>query len=387
MYKKTHTRLLFVWASLLISDFALSQPPRGPLVVSPQVLPNKKVTFRYLAPSAKEVRLAGSQFGAANVPMAKDSIGIWSVTVGPIKPDIYPYSFTVDGVTVMDPANVDFFPNERFKASLVDVPGFTPLIHSMRDVPHGSVTYEYYPSAQGTTGALVVYTPPGYDKDPTKKYPVFYLISGTTDTEETFFKVGRTNLILDNLIAEGKAKPMIIVMPYGNIEARIAAQKGGAKPADPTGRESADAMSRMKNFAEDMTKNIIPYVDKNYRTVPNRDNRAIGGFSRGGGQTLRTAFWNMDTFSWICCYSAYLPPTEMESSYQSIVSNPDNTNKQLKLLWVSVGTEDFLYNSTAEFLNYLTSKMINYRSLITGGGHTWMNVKTYLAETAQMLFK
>ena len=387
MFQKAFFRFLFTCPMVGICAIALGQPPRGPLVVSPQVLPDKKVTFRYLAPSAKEVRLAGSQFGAANLPMKKDSIGIWSVTVGPVKPDIYPYSFTVDGVTVMDPANVDFFPNERFKASLVDVPGFTPLIHAMRDVPHGSVNYEYYPSAEGTTGSLVIYTPPGYDKNASAKYPVFYLISGTTDTEETFFKVGRTNLILDNLIAEGKAKPMIVVMPYGNVEARIAAQNGGGKPADPTGRESADAMSRMKNFEQDMVKNIIPYVDKNYRTIPNKDNRAIGGFSRGGGQTLRTAFWNMDKFSWICCYSAYLPPAEMESSYQSIVSNADNTNKQLKLLWVSVGTEDFLYNSTAEFLNYLTSKIINYKSLISGGGHTWMNVKTYLAETAQLLFK
>jgi enterochelin esterase-like enzyme len=378
---------LFLCPMLCICCVAISQPPRGAFVISPQVLADKKVTFSYLAPSAKEVRLAGSQFGATSLPMKKDSAGIWRITVGPVKPDIYPYSFTVDGVTVMDPANVDFFPNERFKASLVDVPGFTPLIHAMRDVPHGSVNYEFYPSAEGTTGSLVVYTPPGYDKNASAKYPVFYLISGTTDTEETFFKVGRTNLILDNLIAEGKAKPMIVVMPYGNVEARIAAQKGGAKPADPSGRESADAMSRMKNFEQDMVKNIIPHVDKNYRTIPNKDSRAIGGFSRGGGQTLRTAFWNMDKFSWICCYSAYLPPAEMESSYASIVSNPDNTNKQLKLLWVSVGTEDFLYNSTAEFLNYLTSKKINYKSLITGGGHTWMNVKTYLAETAQLLFK
>jgi enterochelin esterase-like enzyme len=387
MNKKTTARILFLFTTFCVYCFAISQPPRGVLVVSPQVLPDKKVTFRYLAPAAKDVKLGGSQFGAAQVPMNKDSIGIWSVTVGPVRPDIYPYSFIVDGVTVMDPANEDFFPNERFKASLVDVPGFTPLIHAMRDVPHGSVNYEYYPSAQETTGTLVIYTPPGYDKDPLKKYPVFYLISGTTDTEETWFKVGRTNLILDNLIAEGKAKPMIIVMPYGNIDARIAEQKGGAKPADPTGRESADALNRMKGFADDVTKNVIPYVDKSYRTIANKDNRAIGGFSRGGGQTLRTAFWNMDKFSWICCYSAYLSPKEIESSFQSIVSNPDNTNKQLKLLWVSVGNEDFLYNDTAEFLNYLQSKKINYKSLITGGGHTWMNTKIFLAETAQLLFK
>ena len=144
---------------------------------------------------------------------------------------------------------------------------------------------------------MVIYTPPGYDKNPLKKYPVFYLISGTTDTEETFFKVGRTNLIIDNLIAEGKAQPMIIVMPYGNPAATIAEQKGGSKPADPVGRESADAMARMKGFADDLTGNVISYVDKNYRTIPNRDNRAIGGFSRGGGQTLRTAFWNIDKFA------------------------------------------------------------------------------------------
>jgi enterochelin esterase family protein len=386
MLVKLISRVLFLLALLHVSGLIIGQPPRGPFVMSPQVLPDKKVTFRYLAPAAKDVKLGGSQFGAANIPMKKDSIGIWSVTVGPIKPDIYPYSFVVDGVTVMDPSNEDFFPNERFKASLVDVPGFTPLIHAVRDVPHGSVNYEYYPSIEGTTGSLVVYTPPGYDKDATKKYPVFYLISGTTDTEETFYKVGRTNLILDNLIAEGKAKPMIIVMPYGNMEARLAEQKAGAKPADPV-RDSPDAITRMRRFEQDLTKNVIPHIDKSYRTIPNRDNRAIGGFSRGGGQTLRTAFWNMDKFSWICAYSANLPSNEMESTYASIVSNPDNTNKQLKLLWVGVGTEDFLYNDVATFLNYLTSKKINYKSLITGGGHTWMNVKTYLAETAQLLFR
>jgi enterochelin esterase-like enzyme len=387
MHHKTLMRFLAVWTMLWMYGFVIGQPPRGPLVVSPQVLPDKKVTFRYLAPSAKDVKLAGGQFSAMQVPMVKDSVGIWSITVGPVKPDIYPYSFIVDDVNVMDPANEDFFPNERFKASLVDVPGFTPLIHAMRNVPHGSVNYEYYPSAQGTTGSLVVYTPPGYDKEPLKKYPVFYLISGTTDTEEAWFKVGRTNMILDNLIAEGKAKPMIIVMPYGNIEARIAEQKGLPKPADPTGRESIEAMTRAKTFEDDLVKNIIPYVDRNYRTIPNKDNRAIGGFSRGGGQTLRAGFGNMDKFSWICCYSAYLTQKEMESGYQPIVANADNTNKQLKLLWVSVGNEDFLYNDTAAFLNYLTSKKINYKSLITGGGHTWMNTKVFLAEAAQLLFK
>lgn len=380
------TLLKIALGTLLSVQTLLAQPPRGPFVVSPQVLADKKVTFRYLAPTAKEVKLAGGLFGASNAPMVKDSIGIWSVTVGPVRPDIYSYNFVVDGVSVMDPANEDFFPNERFKSSLFEVPGFTPMIHSVRDVPHGSVNYEYYSSVEGTTGTLVIYTPPGYDKDPSKKYPVFYLISGTTDTEETFFKAGRTNFILDNLIAEGKAKPMIVVMPYGNIEARVAHHKGDPTPPDPV-RDSPDGLVRMRRFSDDLTKNVIPFVDKTYRTIANRDSRAIGGFSRGGGQTLRTSFWNMDQFSWICAYAANLPTSELDGTYSAITSNPEATNKRLKLLWVSVGNEDFMYNDVATFLNYLTAKKINYKSLVTGGGHTWPNVRTYLAETAQLLFK
>lgn len=387
MNTKSTARLFFFFTLLFVSHILIGQPPRGPLIVSPQVLPDKKVTFRYLAPTAKEVKLGGSQFGASQVPMTKDTSGVWSVTVGPIRPDIYPYSFIVDGVTVMDPANEDFFPNERFKASLVDVQGFTPLVHAMQDVPHGSVNYEYYPSVEGSTGSLVVYTPPGYGKDHAKKYPVFYLISGTTDTEETFFKVGRTNLILDNLIAEGKAQPMIVVMPYGNPLARIAEQTGKSKPSDMMARDGEDALNRAKLFETDLITKVIPYIEKNYRTISNRESRAIGGFSRGGGQTLRTALGNMDKFSWICCYAAYITPAEMEKNYTQVVDNPATTNKQLNLFWVSVGNEDFLYNQTAGFLNYLTSKKINYKSLVTGGGHTWMNVKVFLAETAQLLFK
>ncbi|GGB81574.1 esterase [Dyadobacter sediminis] len=386
MHITTVSRLLFLWMVLGLCLAGKAQPPRGPFIVSPQVLPDKKVTFRYLAPAAKEVKLAGGLFGASNAPMTKDSIGIWSVTVGPVVPDVYSYNFVVDGISVMDPANEDFFPNERFKSSLFEVPGFTPTIHALRDVPHGSVNYEYYPSVEGTTGTVVVYTPPGYDQNPGKRYPVFYLISGTTDTEETFFKAGRTNFILDNLIAEGKAKPMIVVMPYGNMEARIAEQTGNPKPADPV-RDSPDAMVRMRRFEQDLIQNVIPYVDKTYRTLADKDNRAIGGFSRGGGQTLRTAFWNPDTFSWICAYSANLPTSELEGTYASIISNPEKTNKQWKMLWVGVGTEDFMYKDVATFLNYLSVKKINYKSMITGGGHTWINVKTYLMETAQLLFK
>lgn len=376
------TLTLFLFLTLRLG----AQPPRGPFIVSPQVNNDRTVTFRYLAPLAAVVKLSG-QFLSSPINMTKDSIGIWSATVGPVDPDIYPYSFQVDGVTVMDPANVSFFPNERFKASLVDVPANQPLVHTLRDVPHGTVTYEYYTSVEGSTGSVVVYTPPGYEKNSSAKYPTFYLISGTTDTEETFFKVGRTNIILDNLITDGKAKPMIIVMPYGNPMARIAEQRGKPKPSDPRSREGDDAMARAKLFETDLVNHVIPHIEKNYRVIADRDHRAIGGFSRGGGQTLRTAFGNMDKFAWICSYSSYLSTSEMESKFKPIVDNARNTNKRLKLLWVSVGKDDFLYPQAAEFMDYLKSKNVNYKSLITPGGHTWMNVKTYVAQTAPLLFQ
>jgi enterochelin esterase-like enzyme len=379
--------LLCFLCTLVVVKIALSQPPRGPFVISPQINPDKTITFRYLAPAAKKGVKLNAQFQKEPVAMSKDASGIWSIIVGPVKPDIYPYSFLVDGVTVMDPSNVAFFPNERFKSSLVDIPGDVPLVHSLKDVPHGTVTYEYYPADEGTIGTLVTYTPPDYNKNPSKKYPVFYLISGTTDNEEAWFKVGRANLILDNLIADGKATPMIIVMPYGNVAARIAAQTGGAKPADPPVRDSEEAIKRAKAFELDLMNNIIPYVEKNYRVIANSANRAIGGFSRGGGQTLRIAFGNMGAFSWICCYSAYVTAKEIESNYKFLIDNPGRTNKQLKLFWISVGDEDFLYKPTVEFMNYLTSKNITYKSLISPGGHTWMNTKAYLTETAQLLFK
>ena len=373
---------------LYLPVLVMGQPPRGPLASGPRIAADKSVTFSYIAPNAKDVKLSGQFLKGGPLAMTKNAQGTWTVTTPPVTPDIYPYNFVVDGISVMDPANQWFFTNERFKGSLLDVPGDSPLVHSVKDVPHGAVNYELYNNAAGgTIGSLVVYTPPGYDKNPNKKYPVFYAISGTTDTEETFYKVGKINLILDNLIAEGKAKEMIVVMPYGNVEARVAEQKGGQKPNDPADREGDEAVTRARNVGTDIVKNIIPFIDKNYRTLANRENRAIGGFSRGGGHTLHTAFGNMDKFAYICSYSAYLTPQLMEKEYKFIAGEPEKTNKQLKLLWVSVGTEDRLHPGAVEFLAYLKDHKVNTKSLITGGGHTWMNVKNYVAQTLPLLFQ
>lgn len=348
--------------------------PRPAPFQSPEVHPDRKVTFRLKAPEAKKVELSG-QFLKGNQIMEKDDSGVWSLTVGPVEPNLYPYNFVVDGTGVSEPSNPDVFPNERFKPSLVDIPAEPPLLHAIRDVPHGEMSYLSYESKTlHRTRPLVVYTPPGY-RESTEKYPVLYLVSGTTDTEETWYKAGRANIILDNLIAEKKAVPMIVVMPYGNMM--------GAAPM-PSSPQAAD-MYRV--FNDELTGNILPYVEANFRVLAVRDNRAIAGFSRGGGQSLFTAFNNPDKFAWIGSYSAYLTPEVCDNYFADLVSQSESTNAKLKLLWLGVGKDDFLYQPATAFVNYLKQKNLAHQSLITEGGHTWMNARHYLAETLQLYFK
>ena len=206
------TRLLtFLTLSgcLALGSTSQAQAPRAPQIQSPVVHPDRTATFSFRAPVAKKVELT-AQFLKGSQPLTPDTNGVWSVTVGPIEPNLYPYNFVVDGVGIADSANQDLFPNERFKASLVDVPGDKPALHSVQDVPHGDLTYCYYQSrVLNRTRPLIVYTPPSYRKG-NGRYPVLYLVSGTTDTEETWFKVGRANFILDNLIAQKKAVPDIM---------------------------------------------------------------------------------------------------------------------------------------------------------------------------------
>ena len=375
--KASSTKLHLTAASVLglaLGLNALAQAPRPPQLQSPVVHPDRTVTFNFRAPNAKKVELS-AQFLKGNQPLTADTNGVWSVTVGPVEPNLYPYDFVVDGVSVADPANPDLFPNERFKTSLVDIPGDQPSLHSVQDVPHGEMTYCYYQSKTlGRTRPLIVYTPPGY-REGKKKYPVFYLVSGTTDTEETWFKAGRANFILDNLIAQKKAVPMIIVMPYGNMMM-------GTPP--PTSLQAADMY---KVFNDELVGNIMPYVEANYRVSRDREKRAIAGFSRGGGQSLFTGFNNLDKFAWIGSYSAYLTPEVFDKYFASAAADPKATNKKLKLLWLGVGKADFLYKQAVEFDEYLKGKKIEHQSLVTEGGHTWMNARHYLAETLQLYFK
>lgn len=336
---------------------------RPPSLNSPEVHPDHSITFRYFSRKARKVTLNG-EFLSAPVRMVKDTSGVWSITVPPVKPDIYPYSFRVDSVQIADPNNTYIFANERFKRSIVDVPGDQPLVHSLQNVPHGKISYRYYKSGTlGTTRTLLVYTPPGFDANSKTKYPVLYLIHGGSDTEETWTKVGRANLIADNLIAQGKARPMIIVMPYANVA--------------PAPREA---------FTNDMMNDIVPFIEANYPVQADSHHRAVAGFSVGGGQTLNIGLTHPDKFAYVCSYAPYTETEEFKRNFTNWAPDATTMNKQLKLFNISVATEDFLYESVKRNIAMFKEKNLTVDTLIVPGGHTWMNCKLYLANTLQQVF-
>lgn len=339
-------------------------------VLTSPVVGKDSVLFRISAPAASKVELKG-QFIKYRIPLERNEKGLWQVSVAKPSPDIYPYSFVVDGVEVSDPGNVRLFPNESFKSSMLEIPDSTAL-YTVRDVPHGKIHYDLYKSGVlDEFRNLLVYTPAEYDKNPMKNYPVFYLISGTTDTEEVWYKVGNVNLILDNLIASGEAEPMIVVMPYGYMN------NGTPQPSSLEAAEMYDV------FARELTESVMPYIESNYRTVPDKYYRAIAGFSRGGGQSMFTALRHPDKFGWLNSYSAYLTPEVIDKYFPNVVSDC----KDLKSLWFGVGKSDFLYNDVVENLNYFKSRNIEYDSFIPEGGHTWMHARKCLVHSLRTLFK
>lgn len=348
---------------IIFLSSASIQGQRPTLLNSPEVNPDSSVTFRYYSRNAQQVLLSG-EFLTGRKAMQKDTSGVWSVTVGPVKPDIYPYNFWVDSVQLADPNNTYIFANERFKRSIVDIPGNIPLVHSLQNVPHGKISYRYYQSKTlGADRRLLVYTPPGFDPNGKTKYPVLYLIHGGSDTEETWTRVGRANLIADNLIAQGKAKHMIIVMPYGNVRPR-----------------------QMPDFTKDVIDDIIPFIEANYPVHRDSKFRAIAGFSVGGGQTLNIGLTNTAKFAYIYSYAPYTATEEFKKNFTNWSPDAAAINKQLKTFNISVGTEDFLYESVKQNIAMFKEKNIKVDTLIVPGGHTWMNCKLFLANTLQKLF-
>ncbi len=377
------TRLKFAKSALTaflcfgVSLSALAQAMGGAqtLFISNEVSKDNMVTLRFNAPKANDVKVS-TQMTKTPQQMKKNEKGVWEVTFGPVKPDMYPYAFVVDGVQVADPGNSNIFPNENFQNSVLDVKGATPLVHSIKNVPHGNLSYRYYNSAELGNRTVLVYTPPGYEANPTKKYPVLYLLHGSSDTEETWTKVGRANFILDNLISEGKAKEMIIVMPYGRAYPTI------------TKTGSLRDWPNLQEFKKDFFGNLMPFVEKNYRTINNKDSRAIAGFSGGGGTSLYFGLNNQDKFSYVVGFAPGMLKNEFDRNNAYAFENPDKTNKQLKLFWIGVGTEDPTYGTIKnDYMPVLDAKKIKYESFFSDGGHTWMNCKLFLATVSQKLFK
>ncbi len=362
--------LVIIWNS----PDSSGQPGRQSFI-SPEVKEGRNVTFRFLAPNAKEVKLS-TQFIKGQQTMTKEDNGVWSITMGPVDPDIYPYCFIVDGIQVADPRNSWIFPNEGFQNSLVEIPAENPQVYSIQNVPHGTVSYRYYYSNELGTRPVLIYTPPGYEEAKNEKYPVFFLLHGTTDTEETWTKVGRANIILDNLIAQGKAKPMIVVMPYGRAFPLISKESGSLRNWD-----------NLQEFQKDFKNYILPFVEKNYRVRTDREGRAVAGFSGGGGTSLYIGLGNPDLFAYVCGYAPGMRANEFDRNNTVPFADPELTNSRLKLFWLGCGKEDGLYGVLQEYLKVLDEKKIKYQTFITTGGHTWMNCKKYLNETAQLLFR
>ena len=369
---------------------ATAQPPGargggrgGPQIVSPEVNADKTVTLRFRAPKAQQVTLIGELDGRP-YPMTKDEAGVWSVTIGPLAPDVYNYQFNVDGVIAMDPVNpaVKLGFGNFPPANMFEIPG--DEFDDARSVPHGTVRIEtYHSKALGVPRTLWVYTPPGYDSGNTR-YPVFYLLHGSGNIESSWMLTGRANYILDNLIAVGKAKPMIIVNPFGYARqgVNLAPEKPVAGPAPAPGSSPAGGGL----FGKDVLEDVIPFVESKFRTLKDADNRAIGGLSMGGGHTVQIGFPNTDKFHSIIVMSA--GATNAEENYPSFFKDAAATNKKLKLLWVGVGKDDALVMKGSEALKASLEKGgIKHTYRLTEGRHEWVVWRHHLREVAPLLFR
>lgn len=366
-----------------------ARPPRGlsfgPLPVkSPEVDPDRSITFRLFAPKAQSVRLnAGDIPGTGGGAEArKDSSGVWEVTIGPVDPGAYRYRFDVDGVAVVDPNNPAISESNAHVWSLVSVPGEEWM--DVNDVPHGAVAeVTYHSKSLGGLRRMHVYTPPGYETG-SEKYPVLYLLHGAFDCDDSWTSVGRAGAILDNLLAEEKAVPMVVVMPAGHTGPFSFGGSGGrGLPID--------------EFARDFRGDIRPYVESRYRVHTDRRHRAIAGLSMGGAQTLQIAFSDLSDFAYMGVFSSGLfelgprgPGSDGDPSWEERHKDAlgDAELKQgLKLVWFATGKEDFLLGISRSTVELLKKHGFDVTYEETAGGHTWVNWREYLREFAPLLFR
>jgi enterochelin esterase family protein len=356
---------------------AVTAPAFSQSLVSPEVHPDRRVTFRLRAPNAKEVvlRCEGTKAG----PMQKGEGGVWSITTEPMTPDIYAYSFLVDGLRTIDPANPLLKYNLLNTDSQVHVPGPATLPWEINNVPHGVVHRHLYRSAiVGDDCPFLVYTPPAYDPAAKEPYPVLYLLHGYSDAEDAWVSVGCANVILDNLIAQGRAKPMLIVMPlgYGNKEV-IANGWAGL-------RKTGVWQDSIEKFREALLKEVIPQVDKAYHVSADRNARAIAGLSMGGTQSLFIGLNALDRFAWIGAFSSGGLDANFEKTYPAV---NESINAQLRLLWIACGQQDGLIGLNQKLVDWFKSKGVKLTWVPTPGTHSFTVWRRYLAEFAPLLFQ
>lgn len=387
-------RIFFILTICLISTGLLAQQnldfsPKAE-VVSPQINKDNTVTFRLMAPNAQSVKLQGDWMPSEGwtpklQDLQKDENGLWSFTTQVLPSDLYSYTFIVDGLKVLDPNNVYQVRDVATVMNIFLVEGGLGDLYKVQNVPHGTVTRCWYDSPKlDSPRRITIYTPPGYEGN-TDKYPVFYLLHGMGGDEEAWMALGRTSQILDNLIVQGKAKPMIVVMPNGhtsNTAAPGESDKGFYKPD----------MRTPDVFSGDMEANfgdIIKFVEDNYRVKSDKQNRAIAGLSMGGFHSLYISANYPNTFDYVGLFSpAILPPANAASPMYADLEAKLLAQKAngYRLYWIAIGKTDFLFQNVVDYRSKLDEMKFTYDYRESDGGHIWANWRLYLSEFAQMLF-
>lgn len=374
---------LFITASLSTA-FAQQALNVRPDVISP-VIEDGVTVFRLYSPNAKEVKVVGD-FAGSPLAMTADTLGVWSASVTNLDPEIYIYQFDVDGAKIPDPSNVYTKRDIGTIYSMLFIPGEISDNYAVHEVPHGTVSRLWYDSpGLGTTRRLSVYTPAGYETSG-KEYPVLYLLHGMGGDEEAWLTLGRTAQIMDNLIAQGKAEPMIVVMPNGNVDMQSAPGESPAGFIRPT----IMLPRTMEGSYEKSFNDIVNFIDSTYRTRKDKNSRAVAGLSMGGFHSLNISALYPDEFGYVGLFSAAISPRgdvddEMftkrdEKLARLFASSP-------KLYWIAIGSDDFLYQDNAKYRQFLDSKSYPYIYVETDGGHTWKNWRKYLSQFAPLLFK
>lgn len=394
--KNTHRNILkgslmaaFI-AAMSISLCAQEIPFMRNRIVSPELKADRTVTFRIFAPSSNEIRVSGNWmagFGASE-PMVKNDTGLWTLTVGPLDPEIYTYSFNVDGIQILDPANSRIVRDGARHQSVVFVPGEASSLYEVQNVPHGTLSKVWYDSPTlDLKRRMYVYTPPGYDNGK-GKFPVFYLLHGGGGDEDAWSTLGRACQIMDNLIAQGKARPMIVVMTNGNPGDAAAPYEAPPKKED-SGSEGVFGMAS-EQFEKSLVQDVIPYIEGHYRTLTGRENRAVSGLSMGGMQTMNLAFDYTEMFDYFGVMSMGI--TTSDRMGRDWFPDVDNRIKNLaikgyKLYWLGCGSDDFLHEAALNLKAKLEENNLKFTYRESSGGHTWSNWRIYLTEFAPQLFK